>query len=105
MYPVFVMVTEDENGSFATTGSDALIVTLGNSVTIATAPPIKVAAASDIPHIEILVLVFVAVFIRFFGLGSFRALFDIAIPALGTVGKLYACWINSPAAKYLNNLG
>jgi hypothetical protein len=81
---VFVTVTEDENGSSGSAGSEIIAVTLGIKETTATAPPIKVATPKSMATSRnsrgIRDVVFAALFGGFFGLGNFGRLLDIAVP-------------------------
>jgi hypothetical protein len=79
---VFVTVTDDENGSFGSEGSDTEGVNLGMNVTIAANPPIRVAKVKTIASAGILSLFFTAFRRCAFGLRDIAALLDITRPML-----------------------
>ena len=71
------MVTEEENGSLGSKGSDSVGVIRGKNAAIAATPPIRVATPKTTASGEIPPLFFFA-FFGAFDLGNFGALLDIA---------------------------
>jgi len=76
-YPVFVIVTDDENGKSGSAGSDIVAVTRGKKVTTAPGTPSSVANPKIAPIIDIRGFFFSAAFGLFCALPDSRALPDI----------------------------
>lgn len=74
------MVTEDENGSFGSEGSDTEGVNRGKNVTIAASAPIRVANPKSMASAGISSLFFTAFRRCAFDLRALRALLDITRP-------------------------
>jgi len=78
IYPLFVNVSDVENGLRGSVGSETDGVILGKKASPAAIPPIKVAAPSNSPAGEGNLLVLSAFCRTVFGLDRFGPLFDLA---------------------------
>ena len=78
--PVFVIVTDAENGLSGSTGSETFAVNRGKNITTAAIPPSSVATTSTRANRDLFGWFSLALCLSFFGLGIFFKLLDTWAP-------------------------